>query len=69
MNGKATPKPPQGQERRMLKILEAARILNSSERYVREKIKAGQLVAFRSGRFIRIPAEALAEFLERGKRA
>jgi excisionase family DNA binding protein len=62
-------KMPQSPFRRMHRISEVAKILDASERWVRDKIKAGDLRCFRSGRFLRVPADALDEFIERGRRA
>jgi excisionase family DNA binding protein len=48
-----------GEEPTYLTVAQAAEILNVCEKTVRTAIQAGQLVAVRVGRTIRIPSRAL----------
>jgi excisionase family DNA binding protein len=48
---------------------ECAEALRISERTVRRAIASGKLKAIHVGRLVRVPAESLRQFIERGEQA
>jgi excisionase family DNA binding protein len=54
-------------EPRLLKIGEAAKVLNTSARFVEERVRTGALPSVRLGRLRRIHAEVLEEYSRFGQ--
>ncbi len=55
--------------KRLYRVPEVARIMDTSEQRVYELIRAGMLPSVRLGRQVRIDREALNEFIKKGGKA
>jgi excisionase family DNA binding protein len=55
--------------RRLVKLSEAARMLDTSKRTLQRRIAAGDLVAVTDGGVVKVPIEAIDEYVERLKAA